>query len=90
MANFAFLKDTFPVLVNFGILAERYYYSDFNSLIDKNMKRKNLQEAAGISSAIIAKLRKGDIISMDVLIKICGALDCKRKHNGNNCGWMEV
>ncbi len=46
-------------------------------LIDKNMKRKDLQEAAGISSASIAKLGKGDNITTDVLIKICEALDCK-------------
>ena len=46
-------------------------------LIDKNMKRKDLQEAAGISSASIAKLGRGDNITTDVLIKICEALDCK-------------
>ncbi len=45
-------------------------------LIDKNMKRKDLQEAAGISSASIAKLGKGDNITTDVLLKICDALDC--------------
>ena len=35
MANFAFLKDTFPVLANFGNLAERYCYSDSNSCLMK-------------------------------------------------------
>lgn len=45
-------------------------------LIDKNMKRKDLQEVAGISSASIAKLGKGDNITTDVLLKICDALDC--------------
>lgn len=45
-------------------------------LIDKNMKRKDLQDAAGISSASIAKLGKGDNITTDVLLKICTALDC--------------
>lgn len=46
-------------------------------LIDKNMKRKDLQGVAGISSASIAKLGKGENITTDVLIKICEALDCK-------------
>lgn len=46
-------------------------------LIDKNMKRKDLQEVAGISSASIAKLGKGENITTDVLIKICEALDCR-------------
>lgn len=45
-------------------------------LIDKNMKRKDLQEAAEISSASIAKLGKGENITTDVLLKICEALDC--------------
>jgi DNA-binding Xre family transcriptional regulator len=46
-------------------------------LIDKNMTRSSLQKAAGISSASIAKLGRGDSISTDVLIKICVALDCR-------------
>ena len=45
-------------------------------LIDKNMKRKDLQNLAGISSASVAKLSKGDNITTDVLLKICVALDC--------------
>lgn len=45
-------------------------------LIDKNMKRKDLQEIAEISSASIAKLGKGENITTDVLLKICEALDC--------------
>lgn len=45
-------------------------------LIDKNLKRKDLQEMAEISSASIAKLGKGENITTDVLLKICKALDC--------------
>ena len=46
-------------------------------LIDKDMRRKDLQEAAGISSASIAKLGRGDNITTDVLLKICETLNCK-------------
>ncbi|MCR5126895.1 MAG: helix-turn-helix transcriptional regulator [Lachnospiraceae bacterium] len=45
-------------------------------LIDKNMKKKDLQEKAEISSASIAKLGKGENITTDVLLKICETLDC--------------
>lgn len=45
-------------------------------LIDKDMKRKDLQDVAGISSASVAKLGKGENITTDVLLKICSALDC--------------
>lgn len=45
-------------------------------LIDKNMKRKDLMEVAGISSASVAKLGRGDNIQTDVLLRVCEALDC--------------
>jgi len=45
-------------------------------LIDKNMNKQALREASGISSASIAKLGKGENITTEVLLRICGALDC--------------
>ena len=46
-------------------------------LIDKEMTKMELKEAAGISAASIAKLGKGANITTDVLIKICETLNCK-------------
>lgn len=43
-------------------------------LIDKEMNKKDLKEAAGISSASIAKLGKCENITTDVLLKICETL----------------
>lgn len=45
-------------------------------LIDKDMKKKDLQEKSGISWTSITKLSKGENVSMDILIKICTALEC--------------
>lgn len=45
-------------------------------MIDKNMNKQDLRKAAGISTASIAKLGKGENITTDVLVKICKALDC--------------
>lgn len=45
-------------------------------LIDKDMKKKDLQSAAGISWASVTKLSKGEIVSMEVLMKICKTLEC--------------
>ena len=45
-------------------------------LIDKDMKKKDLQLAAGISSASITKLGKNENVNTDILIKICTALRC--------------
>lgn len=52
------------------------YNKLWKMLIDKNMKKSDLRDKAGISSASIAKLGKGDNITTDVLIKICEAMDC--------------
>ena len=46
-------------------------------LIDKNMKKSDLREKAGISSASLAKLGKGDNITTDVLLRICEVMDCR-------------
>jgi len=45
-------------------------------LIDKDMKKKDLLAAAGISWTSVTKLSKGETVSMEVLMKICKALDC--------------
>lgn len=43
-------------------------------LIDKDMKKTDLLTVAGISTNILAKMNKGEYISMDSLNKICKAL----------------
>jgi putative transcriptional regulator len=45
-------------------------------LIDKDMKKKDLCAAAGISHASMAKLGKSENVTTDVLVKICTALQC--------------
>ena len=45
-------------------------------LIDKDMKKKDLCVAAGISHASMAKLGKNENVTTDVLVKVCRALDC--------------
>ena len=43
-------------------------------LIDKDMKKKDLREAAAISTSSMAKLGKNENVTTDVLVKICKAL----------------
>ena len=53
------------------------YKKLFKLLIDREMKKKDLAEAAGISIATITKMGKdGAVVSSDVLVKICTALNC--------------
>ena len=48
----------------------------WHRLAEKGLKKKDLREAAGISRASIAKLGKNEIVTTEVLAKICAALSC--------------
>lgn len=52
------------------------YNGLWKNLIDKNLQKKDLTEELNISSATIAKMGKGEQVSMDVLKRICTYLDC--------------
>lgn len=45
-------------------------------LIDRDMRKKDLCEIAGISSASMAKLGKNENINTSILVRICEALHC--------------
>lgn len=45
-------------------------------LIDKDMKKKDLQQLAGISAASITKLGKNENVNTEIIEKICVALQC--------------
>lgn len=45
-------------------------------LIDRDMLKKDLCQAAGISHASMAKLGKNENVTTEVLTKICQALNC--------------
>ena len=46
-------------------------------LIDKDIKKKtDLIPLAGISTNILAKMNKGEFVSMESIQKVCKALDC--------------
>ena len=53
------------------------YNKLWKMLIDKNMRKSDLKEKAGISSSSLAKLGKGDNITTDVLLRICQVMDCR-------------
>lgn len=45
-------------------------------LIDKDMKKKDLRKASGISTASMAKLGKNENVNTEILVRICKALEC--------------
>ena len=53
------------------------YNKLWKMLIDKDMRKSDLKEKAGISSSSLAKLGKDENVTTDVLLRICKALDCE-------------
>lgn len=53
------------------------YNKLWKMLIDRNLKKMDLQKLAGISTNALAKMGKNGDVSTQVLRKICEALDCK-------------
>ena len=51
------------------------YKKLFKLLIDRNMKKKDLQQMTGLSPASVSKLAKDEYVSMEVLVKVCAALN---------------
>lgn len=45
-------------------------------LIDRGMKKKDLQQVSGVSAASIAKLGRNGNVTTEVLLKVCKALEC--------------
>ena len=45
-------------------------------LIDKNMNKMELMKKVGISSGTIAKMTRGEPVSMAILERICQKLNC--------------
>lgn len=50
------------------------YKNLWKILIDKELKKTQLKEIAGVSSNVIAKLGKNEPVSIKTLVKICLAL----------------
>ena len=45
-------------------------------LIDKDMKKKDLRVATGITTTALAKLGRNENVNTEILVKICKVLQC--------------
>ena len=52
------------------------YNKLWKMLIDKGMSRTQMRLKAGISTKALAKLGKNESVNIDILIKVCSALEC--------------
>lgn len=53
------------------------YKKLFKLMIDKDIKKKDLREMASIGNSTMTKLANNENVTMEVMAKICNALNCK-------------
>lgn len=52
------------------------YKELFKLLIDRDMKKKELKELSGIGNSTMTKLANNENVTVEVMAKICNALNC--------------
>ena len=52
------------------------YNNLWKLLIDRNIKKQELKEATGLGSTTMTKLNSNQLVSMEVMMKICFFLQC--------------
>ena len=52
------------------------YKKMWHILLDRDMKKKDLQETAGLTKYTMRKLGNDETVTTDTLAKICRALNC--------------
>lgn len=72
---FNIIKEKFNYLVR--DLAMISYKPLQKLLIDRDLKKQELLKMTGISSATMAKLNTNEYVSLEVIDKICSALNCQ-------------
>lgn len=53
------------------------YYKLFDLLNRKGMKKTDLLSLAGITSTTLARLSKGETVNIEIIARICKALNCQ-------------
>lgn len=46
-------------------------------LIDKDLNKQTLSQTANISASTLTKMSKGETVNIEMLVRICNALDCE-------------
>lgn len=52
------------------------YKKLFKLMIDRDLKKKDLREMASIGNSTMTKLANNENVTMEVMAKICTALNC--------------
>jgi DNA-binding Xre family transcriptional regulator len=52
------------------------YNNLFKMLIDKGLRKTEFAKEVGISANTLAKLSRNELVSMDVMVRICRRMNC--------------
>ena len=72
-----FTVETIVDLLEKGINMAVSYNKLWKLLIDKEMKKVDLRDQAGLTTNVLAKLGKNEHVSTQSLEKICRILECE-------------
>ena len=64
------------IIIPRGIYMAVSYNKLWKLLIDKGMTKTELRVQTDMSTATLAKMSKNEVVSMDVMLRICKVLDC--------------
>jgi len=60
-----------------SVLRKLSYKKLWKLLIDLDINKKTLSQMADISASTLTKLSKGESVNMEIIMRICNALDCE-------------
>lgn len=63
-------------IIGRSIVSKLSYKKLFKKMIDKEMKNTELMEKAKVSKSTFYKIKNGENITTDVLLRICDVLEC--------------
>ena len=63
-------------MIRKGLVMAIRYNKLWKKLIDKNMRKVDLRDQAGITTNALAKLGKNEHVSTHILEKVCNVLNC--------------
>ena len=76
-------REKFLIRINNNVILNethrnKYYWEigNVSMLIDKRMNKTDVKDKAGISFNVLAKMGKGESVSLESLHKICKTLKC--------------
>ena len=53
------------------------YKKLWKMLIDKDLNKQTLAQTANISASTLTKMSKGECVNIEMIVKICNALNCE-------------